>query len=73
MLEDKIKKYKSINKFNIDSMLMLKNKIKNKREREREIVNGLLPKLYHVPKPFNDILKSNPLTLKLKLKWPLKP
>jgi hypothetical protein len=35
MLEDKIKKYKSINKFNIDSMLMLKNKIKNKRERER--------------------------------------
>jgi hypothetical protein len=37
MLEDKIKKYKSINKFNIDSMLMLKNKIKNKREREREV------------------------------------
>jgi hypothetical protein len=28
MLEDKIKKYKSINKFNIDSMLMLKDKIK---------------------------------------------
>jgi hypothetical protein len=37
MLEDKIKKYKSIKKFNIDSMLMLKNKIKNKREREREV------------------------------------
>jgi hypothetical protein len=28
MLDDKIKKYKSINKFNIDSMLMLKDKIK---------------------------------------------
>jgi hypothetical protein len=28
MLENKIKKYKSIKKFNIDLMLMLKDKIK---------------------------------------------
>jgi hypothetical protein len=54
-------------------IIKIKNKREREREREREIVNGLLPKLYHVPKPFNDILKSNPLTLKLKLKWPLKP